>query len=126
MLAHQVDSKASNQDSSGLSNSDHFRVAFRVNEKMYPSLDQDEAGVIQSWSVLSRPRKAGRSERQQALGAAFKSGIGHQTGMSPRDLIVGDALLDPRQESRCDALHQLQDSWPELVEDADSRIAADR
>src|SRR6266404_5395431 len=43
-----------------------------------------------------------------------------------RELVVGDALFDPGHEPRCVGVHHLPDARPKLVEDVDSRVAANR
>src|ERR1700676_2291729 len=42
----------------------------------------------------------------------------------PRELVVGDALFDPGHELRGVGLHHLPDARAKLVEDVDSRVAA--
>jgi hypothetical protein len=44
----------------------------------------------------------------------------------PRDLVVGDALSDPRHELRRVALYHLPDTRPKLEEEFDPRVAANR
>jgi len=43
-----------------------------------------------------------------------------------RDVIVGDAVFDPRHELRREALHHLQDARPKLVQNVDPRVATNR
>src|ERR1700674_1042320 len=61
-----------------------------------------------------------------SVSRAFLSSRRNLDHVISRELVVGDVLFDPGHELRGVGLHHLPDARPKLVEDVDSRVAANR